>query len=296
MTKWFHLLNCNKPAGRSSRWVVDQVQRLVRPAKVGHAGTLDPLATGVLVVCIGSATRLIPYVQQMRKRYRATFELGRTSTTEDIEGTITELVNSPRPTRQEIEKAAGRFVGEILQRPPAVSAVKVSGQRAYKLARAGKQFELTARPVQIYWLEVVEYEYPRLVLEVECGSGTYIRSLGRDVAESLGTGAMMSALERTTIGLFQISDAVDVDSLTKDNLAAHLQSPLHAVQHLRKLTLDDAETTRIARGQFIACDERIPGATEGEEFAALNGYGDLTAIVKLRPGGTLGAVCNFAAT
>src|SRR5262249_42548838 len=127
----FGLLNINKPRGKTSRWVVDQVKRIVRPAKVGHAGTLDPLATGVLVVAVGPATRLVEYVQQARKQYRAEFLLGRTSDTEDIEGQVTELVDSRMPSRDEIEFAAARFVGEIQQRPPAFSAIKVSGKRAY---------------------------------------------------------------------------------------------------------------------------------------------------------------------
>ena len=181
----------------TSRRAVDLVERLARPAKAGHAGTLDPLATGVLVVCVGAATRLIEYVQRMPKRYRATFLLGRQSPTEDIEGEVTELPDAPIPTLDEIAAAAGRFVGRIAQRPPAFSALKVAGRRAYKLARAGQPPQLAPRPVEIFAAEIKSYQYPELVMEVECGSGTYIRSLGRDLAESLGTAAVMSALVRT---------------------------------------------------------------------------------------------------
>src|SRR5437868_5550844 len=134
----FALLNVNKPAGITSRDVVNRLQRLVRPAKVGHAGTLDPLATGVLVVCLGQATRLIEYVQQMPKTYHGTFLLGRESDTEDIEGDVKELPNAPRPSRAEIDAALPQFVGRIEQRPPAYSALKVGGERAYDKARRGE--------------------------------------------------------------------------------------------------------------------------------------------------------------
>src|SRR5208283_415741 len=129
------LLNIHKPAGITSRDAVDLVQRLARPAKVGHAGTLDPLATGVLLICVGSATRLTEYVQRMRKRYTGTFLLGRNSTTEDVEGLITVLSSPPIPSAAEIEYAAARLVGKLVQQPPAFSALKVAGQRAYDLAR-----------------------------------------------------------------------------------------------------------------------------------------------------------------
>ncbi len=174
----FGLLNISKPRGETSRWVDDQVQWLAHPAKVGHAGTLDPLASGVLLVCIGQATRLMGYLQQSPKSYRAEFLLGRTSTTEDIHGELAEIENPPQPTRDEIEKTARRFVGEIQQRPPVFSALKVGGRPAYKFARKGQAVELAPRPVTIHRLELIEYEYPRLVVDVDCSSGTYMRSLG----------------------------------------------------------------------------------------------------------------------
>ena len=137
MSRLFGLLNVNKPAGVTSRDVVNRVQRLVRPERVGHAGTLDPLATGVLVVCLGPATRLVEYLQRLRKRYRAAFLLGRTSDTEDIEGQVVELAAPPRPTPAQIAAVLPRFLGQIEQVPPAFSALKLAGRRAYELARAG---------------------------------------------------------------------------------------------------------------------------------------------------------------
>src|SRR3569623_809810 len=141
------VINLNKPSGITSRQAVDVVKRLVRPAKTGHAGTLDPLASGVLIVCVGAATRLIEYVQRMPKRYTGTFLLGRSSPTEDIEGEVSELAGAPQPSLGEIIAAAGRLTGEIMQRPPAYSALKVAGRRAYDLARAGHEVDLQPRPI-----------------------------------------------------------------------------------------------------------------------------------------------------
>jgi len=249
------LLNIDKTSGETSRWVVDRVKRLVRPAKVGHAGTLDPLAAGVLVVCVGWATRLIPYVQRMAKSYRATFLLGRTSDTEDVEGEVAELPSPPEPTRDQIVTAAAQFVGEVLQRPPAYSAIKVQGRRAYNLARAGEDVQLAPRTVRIERIDVIEYRYPELTLDVHCHSGTYIRSLGRDLAESLGTGAVLSALKRTAIGPFTVDDAVRAEDLTKANVSDFLLPAEEAVRELPCVTLSDEQIGTISQGQSIALTE-----------------------------------------
>jgi tRNA pseudouridine55 synthase len=289
---WFGFLNINKPTGRSSRWVVDRVQELVRPAKTGHAGTLDPLATGVLVVCVGPATRLVDYVQQKPKTYRAEFLLGRSSSTEEVEGLVTELIDPPQPTRAEVEIAATKFVGTILQRPPAFSALKVGGKRAYALARKGEPVELKPRPITVYRLKVVDYVYPQLTLDIQCSSGTYVRSLGRDLAESLGTAGVMSKLERTAIGQFDVSQAIEIDSLKRDNLASHLIPPLEAVDHLSKVQLNENELKAISHGLFIErpiANDESPEA----EFAALDVCGNLAAILHRRSDGRLGPALNF---
>src|SRR5438034_4937061 len=156
----FGLLNVDKPAGWTSRDVVNRVQQLVRPHKVGHAGTLDPLATGVLVIALGPATRLIEYVQRMPKSYQGSFLLGRTSDTEDTQGTVVELPTASIPAKEDILAAIPKFVGTIEQRPPAYSALKIAGQPAYKLARRGESVELVPRRVEIYSIEFVRYEYP----------------------------------------------------------------------------------------------------------------------------------------
>lgn len=283
------LLNINKRPGLTSRRVVDQVARLVRPAKAGHAGTLDPLATGVLIVCIGQATRLIEYVQQMPKRYRATFLLGRSSPTEDIEGDVTMLANPTQPSLAEVQLAAGRFIGQIEQRPPAFSALKVAGRRAYALARAGQSVELQARKITIHELHVVRYEYPELEIDIACSSGTYVRSLGRDLAESLGTAAVMSALARTAIGPFVVEHAVSTDVLTPANLETHLIDPLLALSNMPRRVLADDELARLWQGRTIAGH----GEVAEQEYAGLDCEGKLRALLIRNADGTIRAVRNL---
>jgi tRNA pseudouridine55 synthase len=279
----FGLLNIDKPAGITSRDVVNRVQRLVRPLKVGHAGTLDPLATGVLVIAIGQATRLIEYVQRMPKTYQGTFLLGRTSDTEDVEGTVVELPDATVPTRAEIEAAIPRPVGSIEQRPPAYSALKIKGQRSYKIARRGDAVELAPRSVEIHAIEMVRYEYPELELLVRCGSGTYIRSLGRDLAEAIGTGAIMSKLSRLAVGPFKANDAATCDKLDLAAIQSRLLSPLLALGEMPHITLDDDEISHVAQGRPIAnC-----WGTTSAEIAAMNAQGSLAAILTTAPDGTI---------
>jgi tRNA pseudouridine55 synthase len=280
----FGLLNLHKPIGITSRDAVNVVTRLVRPAKVGHAGTLDPLAEGVLVIGIGPATRLVEYVQQMEKHYRGEFLLGRESDTEDIEGQVAELVDPPIPSRDALEGAVRGFIGEIEQRPPQYSALKVSGRPAYELARRGQTVELAPRPVTIHELAIVEYEYPRLVLDVRCGSGTYIRSLGRDIAAAVGTAAVMSALVRTAIGPFTLASAIKVNELSAATLAQGLLPPALALADMPKRTLDAAELVEIAAGRTIAAQAGF----QAEEIAALDAAGNLRAILIPRGDNKLG--------
>ena len=200
------VLNLNKPGGLTSRAVVDMVVRPLRRTKVGHAGTLDPLATGVLVVCVGTATRLIEYVQRMPKTYRTTVRLGARSDTLDADGTVV-AEESPRvPGEPEIRTALAAQVGTIAQIPPQYSALKVQGQRAYDMARAGHSVDLAPRQVLISRIDVLAYAWPRLDLEIDCGSGTYIRSIARDLGEALGCGGLVEVLTRTRIGPFTLDD------------------------------------------------------------------------------------------
>jgi tRNA pseudouridine55 synthase len=221
--------------------------------KIGHAGTLDPLATGVLVVAIGAATRLIDVLHLQTKSYRGTFLLGRRSDTDDVTGNVIEVKGDPasRVTRERLLATLGEFRGRIQQVPPAFSAVKVDGQRAYKLARRGKSVELAAKTVDIHRLEIVSFESPQLTLEIECSSGTYIRSLGRDLGERLGCGAVMSELVRTRVGPFERAEAIPLDRLTSANIAGQLSPSVVAVRHLPVYVCDEAEQAKLAHGASI---------------------------------------------
>jgi tRNA pseudouridine55 synthase len=278
----FGLLNINKPSGVTSRRVVDQVKRLVKPAKVGHAGTLDPLAGGVLVIGVGQATRLVEYVQRLPKRYHATFLLGCTSNTEDVDGEVTPLAGAPRPTLEALQLAAATLTGRIEQRPPAFSAIKVSGRRAYDLARAGEDVQLAPRTVDVHRLQLARYEHPVLELDVECSSGTYVRSLGRDLAERAGTGAVMSALVRTGIGRFTIERAIAADNPTRENIDEHLLPAVSAVEDLMPIChVSEQDARRLADGLPIACSGQSCG-----ELAAIEPRGTLVAILARGTDGT----------
>ena len=278
----FGLLNVHKPAGMTSRDVINRIKPLVAPSKIGHAGTLDPLATGVLLVTIGQATRLEEYLHRLPKHYRATFLLGRTSDTEDVEGTVQELPSAPVPGADELQHVLPRFIGPIDQMPPAYSALKVAGRRAYDLAREGKDVSLAPRRIHVHSIELIRYEYPELQLDVLCGSGTYIRSLGRDIARALGTEAIMSALVRTVIGPFDIARSVTLPSLNANSLPGMLLPPQQALT-LPQITLTPEQLKRVASGLAI----EWPVEDSAPEMAALDELGNLVAILKPRGPGCL---------
>lgn len=209
------VLLVNKPAGISSFGVVAKVRRLLsqelgRKIKVGHTGTLDPLASGLMILVVGSYTKKAADFSKLDKTYEAELTLGQTSTTADSEGEKT-LISNRQPSEDEIKYSLTRFVGKASQIPPAFSAIKVGGQRAYKLARAGKTVELKPREVNIYSIDTIDYKYPILKFITEVSSGTYIRSLAEDIGRQLGTGAYLSGLRRTRVGELDIKDAVDID-------------------------------------------------------------------------------------
>jgi len=255
--------------------VVNSVQRMVRPRKTGHAGTLDPLADGVLLTCVGAATRLVPYLQQMQKCYRAGFRLGCTSNTDDIEGEINELPDAVAPTLDELQRVTEAMVGTIEQRPPAFSALKLNGRRAYKLAREGKKVELQPRPVVIHSLEIIRYAYPSLELDITCGSGTYVRAIGRDVAASVANGAVMTSLTRTAIGHFRAEDGLELENLDPASLDQNLLPMVLAVADLNQVELIGSEIEHLRHGMPI--ENRWP--VHDDEFAGISGDGRLVAIL-----------------
>ncbi len=217
------------------------------------------------------------------------------SETDDVEGDVRGIADAPAPERKEIEKALLQFLGEIDQVPPTHSAVKIAGRRAYSLARARKEVHLTARPVMIHELSIRRFEYPSLELDIKCGSGTYVRALGRDLAAALNTTAVMSALTRTSIGAFQVDDALSLDDLDSEALTKHLQPALAAVPHLRRICLHERELGEIRHGRPVVMNriERKLDVHESSEYAALNSAGELAAIVQEKRGGEFWPISNF---
>lgn len=273
------VLCLNKPKGVTSRAVVDQVVRpLGRKVKVGHAGTLDPLASGVLVVCVGAATRLIEYVQRQTKTYRTVVLLGARSDTHDADGTVTPDPAAVAPTPAAVAGAVAAQVGTILQKPPEYSALKVEGRRAYDLARAGEAVELAPRPVTVYRVDVLSYAWPRLELEVECGGGTYIRSIARDVGEALGCGGLVEVLVRTRIGAFTLADAVDPASLSAATIAALIRPAAEAVVQLPAVRVTAGQVADLMLGRSIGAADAPAG-----ELALIGPDGRLVAVAESDP-------------
>lgn len=283
----FGLLNCDKPPGMTSRDVVNVVQRRLQKVKVGHAGTLDPMADGVLVLGVGPAVRLVPHVQQYRKHYRGTFRLGSSSESGDIECEVFEPDGLNVPNLEEILSTLPRFIGCIEQTPPSYSAIHVDGKRAYQRVRAGESFEMPKRQVDIHSLNVLRFEYPEIELDVVCGSGTYIRTIGVDLARAVGSDAVMTQLRRHAIGPFAIEQSVSIDQLRDDKLSAILLSPALAVQDLPRLIVDAEASRRLGHGKLIdgevldANGHPISDTRQSEfEVAALTESGQLRAILR----------------
>jgi len=207
------ILNVNKPAGKTSLEVVDLVRRLSGQRRVGHAGTLDPGATGVLPICLGQATRVTSFIVDARKIYQARIELGISTDTYDAEGKVTQRVDPSHITREKVEGVLQSLSGSILQRPPMYSALKYRGKRLYELARAGIEVERRQRRTEVFRLEMIAWEPPLFTIEVECGKGTYIRSLAHDLGQALGCGAHLRELIRLKSGPFDIGDSLTIPQL-----------------------------------------------------------------------------------
>jgi tRNA pseudouridine55 synthase len=268
------LLILDKPQGITSRDAVDRAARwFPRKTKLGHAGTLDPLATGVLVLAVGHATRLIEYIQDMPKTYRTRITLGGTSDTDDADGTITPNSDARPVAESSILEALSPFVGEIQQVPPAYSAARISGQRAYDLARRGNEVNLAPRRVRIDRIEIVSYEWPQLELDVHCGKGTYIRSIARDLGMAIGIGGYVATLRRTRIGPFTIDAAVSLDA-TAEDAQKHLLPPAAAVSHKPAVRVSKDEVRRLRQGQMI------PASGNGD-VAVLDESGELIAVGRI---------------
>ena len=217
------ILLIDKPDQMTSFGVVARIRRKLseqegKKVKVGHTGTLDPFATGLLIILTHKATKLSDTFLKLDKWYEATIELGKSSTTGDPEGEITTYEVTRIPTREEVEAACQKFLGQITQILPAFSAIKINGKRAYQLAREGKQVEMPSRQVEIYALEILDYQYPTLKIRTHVSSGTYIRTLGEDIGKALATSAYLTALRRIQVGPYKIDDAITLDDFMSENL------------------------------------------------------------------------------
>ncbi len=269
----------DKPGGLTSTQVVGRVRRVFDAQKVGHGGTLDPLATGLLPIALGEATKTVPYVMEGGKSYRFTLRWGQATDTDDAEGAV--IGESPvRPNEAEVRAALPEFVGLIEQVPPDYSAVKVNGQRAYDLARAQEKPDLAPREVQVARFELTEMpDAEHAVFEVECGKGTYMRALARDLARRLGTLGHIVALRRTAVGGFAEKDAISLESLEalRHSAAAseHLLPVQAGLDDIPALALTDMEASRLRCGQAVsmlarANLERVGHLSQGETVCAMS--------------------------
>ena len=246
------VLCVDKPLGITSHDVVNRVRRLAGLRRVGHAGTLDPLATGVMLLCLGRSTRLVEYLVGHDKLYETTVRLGQTTTTYDAEGEIVAERPFTHLSLSQIQDALESFRGDIQQQPPLYSAIKQGGQPLYKLARQGKMdVERPFRPVIIRELTLLGWEPPLLSLRIGCSSGTYIRSLGHDLGEALGCGGHLTGLRRLAVGDFGVEDAVPLDQLMPENVASFLLPADTAVRHLPRLDLSETAAADILQGKAI---------------------------------------------
>jgi tRNA pseudouridine55 synthase len=262
----------DKPAGMTSHDVVDRIRKRFGTRRVGHAGTLDPDATGVLVLGLGRATRFLTYAQAASKRYLTTAVFGVTTSTQDASGEVLER-REVDISEEDVRAAAAKHTGTIDQIPPMVSAVRVGGERLYEKARRGEEIERAARPVTIYELEVLSFtvDPPEAVLDVRCSAGTYVRTLVHDIGSSLGCGAHLRTLRRTEAGGFGEADAVELDSVGSGNLLPLVD----AVRDLTRVEIEEDAAGLVANGRRLALPSE--DLVEGQHLALIHS-GDLVAV------------------
>lgn len=257
------VLNIDKPAGITSHDVVLRVRRLLREKRIGHTGTLDPLATGVLVLCLGKATRIARYLEAGEKEYEAVMRLGIVTDTLDAEGSILECRTYQAPTVEMVHTVLARFIGTIAQTPPAFSAIKVGGVASYTLARQGKAAPLKSRNVSIHTLDLLEYADPFISIRVRCSKGVYIRTLCSDIGEALGGGAHVTSLRRTRSGSFRIADSVTLEKLATamtESMGEHLFLSIdEALHEVPLVTVNEPDSVKIVHGVRISNREGVFG-------------------------------------
>lgn len=268
------ILNLDKPCGMTSHDVINVVRRVTGIRRVGHAGALDPMATGVLLVCVGRATRLSEYLTASDKRYRATARLGVETDTYDADGDVIHT-HPVLIGREEVEAVLGRFMGSISQVPPMYSALKRGGQPLYKLARQGITVEREPRPARVSHIELTDWSPPEFSFDVTCSAGTYIRSLAHDLGLELECGAHLTRLVRVQSGSFHLEDSLSLPDLTRDNWQQHMQPMDRAVADFPLLTLDPLSVEHLVHGRPIERRPEHPVAalarvyTQDHRFVAL---------------------------
>ncbi|MDW8051936.1 MAG: tRNA pseudouridine(55) synthase TruB [Armatimonadota bacterium] len=279
------VLNLNKPSGMTSHDVIEALRRIAGQREVGHAGTLDPLAEGVLLCLLGRATRLTPYLQELPKAYRGVIQFGIRTNTQDAEGEIFYQKPAPHLTLEQVREAAKQFTGRIMQIPPMYSALRLHGRKLHELAREGKEVPRAPRPVHIYRLHILSLQpgdYPTAEFEVECSKGTYIRTLASDLGDALGVGAYLKHLTRTAIGRFRLEDACTLDELTDaEQLQRRLISVAEAISHLPQWTPTPAVLERLRHGNYVQAEH--PLWTPGGHVAVLDSEGRVVLIARWLP-------------
>ncbi len=279
----------DKPLGMTSTTAVAAVRRIFKAEKAGHAGTLDPLASGVLPIALGEATKTVPFVQDGRKIYRFTVRLGIETDTDDAEGKETARSES-RPSREAIEALLPAFTGMIMQTPPQFSALKVDGERAYDLARGGETVELSPREIEIDSFELVgQPDKDHAEFEVECGKGTYVRSLARDIGRTLGCLGHVSVLRRTLVGDFSEEATVNLVQLEQAgadeaSLRALLQPVAAGLQSLPAVKVSEPDAQRLAQGQSVFLRGRDAPVFEGPVSVSVSVSGNLVALAEMEAG------------
>lgn len=274
-------LPVDKPPGPTSHDVVAAARRALGERRVGHTGTLDPFASGLLLLCVGRATRLAEFVTGMEKRYEAVARLGVATDTLDPEGEVVAASEGWRDLGlSQVEEALAGLRGPILQVPPAYSAKKVAGVAAHRLARRGAAPSLPPQEVTVYALEVSFFRPPEVGLRIRCSSGTYVRALARDLGDALGVGAHLTALRRTAVGPFQVADALALDDLAApERVASHWVAPLDALAHIPRTQVDEAAVGDLRHGRVVPC----PGCPDASPAVAARGD-DLVAVGDLSGG------------
>lgn len=271
----------DKPGGITSFDVVAAVRRALGERRVGHTGTLDPMATGVLPVCVGEATKLVPFLVGGEKEYEAEVRLGVTTDSLDATGTVTSETNAAYVSRADVERALACFVGTLQQRPPMHSALRVGGQRLYELARRGVEVERAPRTVVVHAAELLAFDAPAARIRVRCGKGTYVRSLAADLGDALGVGAHLAALRRTRVGPFAIADAVPLDTVSP---GTRLLTPAEALADHATVPLDAAQVIAVRAGKVrVVAELRAPDGA-GSHVRLLDAQGTLVAVAEAHAG------------